>query len=105
MKSTQAKILISLSGILILLCAFWIAYEATRHEPPKVVSVAHWISHRTDVSNAVVVIPKSKYAATTDADPSLAGFHYAPGWPVQLPGAVISTPVIADLLGDGHLEV
>jgi hypothetical protein len=69
------------------------------------VSVAHWIIHSADTSTTVAVLPKSKYAATTDADPALAGFHYAPGWPVQLPGTVISTPVVADLLGDGHLEV
>ena len=28
-----------------------------------------------------------------------------PGWPLALPGEIVATPVVADLLGDGHSEV
>jgi hypothetical protein len=43
--------------------------------------------------------------AVPAADPSLAKFPYAPGWPMALPGQITGTPVVADLLGDGKLEV
>jgi RNA polymerase sigma factor (sigma-70 family) len=38
-------------------------------------------------------------------DPALAGFPYAPGWPRVLPGAIFSSPVLADLEGDGKLDI
>jgi hypothetical protein len=38
-------------------------------------------------------------------DPSLSKFPYAPGWPLALPGQIIGTPVVADLEGNGKLDI
>ncbi len=38
-------------------------------------------------------------------DAALVGQPYAPGWPMVLPGEIVGTPVVADLLGDGKLEI
>jgi RNA polymerase sigma factor (sigma-70 family) len=48
-------------------------------------------------------LPSFKTVAVDD--PALAGFPYAPGWPRVLPGAIFSSPVLADLEGDGKLDI
>jgi RNA polymerase sigma factor (sigma-70 family) len=37
--------------------------------------------------------------------PVIAGYPIARGWPVALPGAITATPTVADLDGDGKLEI
>ena len=46
-----------------------------------------------------------KFKAVPVDDPSLAGFPYAPGWPLALPGQIVATPVVADLEGNGKLDI
>ncbi|HEY1923544.1 MAG TPA: sigma-70 family RNA polymerase sigma factor [Tepidisphaeraceae bacterium] len=45
------------------------------------------------------------YKALAVNDPSLARFPYAPGWPRVLPGGVFSSPVLADLEGNGKPDI
>src|SRR4051812_18958335 len=45
------------------------------------------------------------YQLVSAVDASTKDFPYATGWPVALPGAIVGTPVVADVEGDGNLVV
>jgi hypothetical protein len=38
-------------------------------------------------------------------NPNFAGFPFAPGWPLALPGSITGTPVVADIDGDDVQEI
>ena len=57
------------------------------------------------VLKALRGIPKGSRRAIQVADERLADSPIAKGWPLALPGSVRGTPVVADLDGDGDLEV
>jgi hypothetical protein len=45
------------------------------------------------------------YTSQSGWEESMDGMPYAPGWPLALPGQVIGTPVVADVVGDGTLQI
>ena len=52
---------------------------------------------------ALPASPPADIVKVTDA--ALSGPMMAAGWPIALPGSITSTPSVADLDGDGKLEV
>ncbi len=96
-KSANIKIFVlTAAGLLALVGGIWLGQ-------PMVTSSAK--SYPTTLAASAPPPATSKYAATAIHDPLAANLSYAPGWPLQLPGEVASTPIVADLLGDGKLEV
>ena len=86
-------------GIAALAGGIW-AVQSTSSQSPN--------SHQVTLGNlGVTTSPSStsKYAASGCARSSFGEFPVRSGWPVRLPGQVASTPIVADLLGDGKLEV
>ena len=57
------------------------------------------------ILKALRAIPKGARYTVEATDDSLKGYPIMKGWPIALPGSVRGTPVVADLDGDGDLEV
>jgi hypothetical protein len=68
-----------------------------------------WFDSPDAVIRLEIIAPPApndpKFQAVPMTDPELAKLPYAPGWPMALPGEIVATPAVADLMGDGHLEV
>jgi RNA polymerase sigma factor (sigma-70 family) len=45
------------------------------------------------------------YRAVPVKDPLLAKGAFLSGWPIALPGAIVGTPVVADIEGNGRLDI
>ncbi len=79
---------------------------------PQVRSVADTLAPK--LQTPITQLPKPQVSSASDNlsftaltvnDPALAGYPYAPGWPRVLPGAIFSSPVLADLEGNGKLDI
>ena len=77
-----------------LLVAMTLCSLSCRAQPPERVNKFHLAPSLKPPSSAV--------AAHT---PDLDGFPIAPGWPLALPGPVLAAPVVADIGGDGEIEI
>jgi len=85
--------------------------------------LAHWAMHGPRAQTVAIAPPPPplvnpappregpvapddlSYQTVPVNDPALSGFSYAPGWPRLLPGAIFSTPAVANLEGNGKLDI
>ncbi|MBV9470958.1 MAG: sigma-70 family RNA polymerase sigma factor [Abitibacteriaceae bacterium] len=72
---------------------------------PKTVALTTVQNWAQSLSAAKAVSQKASLAVTLPVVKPARPPHIAKGWPVVLPGSVTGTPVVANLGGDGQLEV
>ncbi|HEV8606081.1 MAG TPA: sigma-70 family RNA polymerase sigma factor [Tepidisphaeraceae bacterium] len=63
------------------------------------------VAPQTSIANGGVLASPVSAPPYPQTDPAYASFPYARGFPLALPGSITGSPVVADLDGDGKLEI